>query len=267
MTLRILFLLSLLASTVLGLKAQEDTEARPQIVELKDGSRLLGTIISDTDYAVQLVILTGDTLEIGYKYISSVGDTEDLRIRRVSSKRVRPPKKHISKSLVTELSIGGSLQGDDGAAGLIVNASITKMLNDKVGVGVGAGYMTYSKFVSFYPISSGFVPIYVSSKYVLSETNDIKPFVQLAAGYGVGINKQRFEFQSQYFTENGLFGQMQVGTSISNRGNYNLTVALNLNVQSTKGNLSGLDWNSNLPFSSSFELVMIRPGFSIGLMF
>ena len=120
----------------------------------------------------------------------------------------------------------------------------------------------YNKVVSFYPINSSYVPIYGAAKYIVSETNDTKPYIQLAVGYAIGINKQRFEFQSEYSTENGLFGQVQLGTSISVRGKYNFVVSLNLNVQSTKGNLSGLDWNANLPFSSSFDLVMIRPGFS-----
>ena len=267
MNYRALLTFIVLIGAWLSLNAQVNESIRPQIIELKDGSRLLGTVISNRDYSVSLVLLTGDTLDIGYKYIESVGDTDDSRVRRVSSKKVRFPKRHISKSIINSLSIGGTVQGDEGAAGLNINTQVMKMLNDKFGLGIGSGYMTYNKVVSFYPINSSYVPIYGAAKYIVSETNDTKPYIQLAAGYGIGINKQRFEFQSEYSTENGLFGQVQLGTSISVRGKYNLVVSLKLNVQSTKGNLSGLDWNANLPFSSSFDLVMIRPGFSMGIMF
>ena len=267
MILRILLVVTLFLNALSDILSQEDSKPLPQIVELKDGSKLLGTLISDTDYAIQMVILTGDTIEIGYKYISSVGAKKDSRIQRVLPRKIKLPIKHVSKTFITNISIGGSSQGNDEDAGLIVNTSLMKMLNDKVGIGIGTGYMTYNKPVSFYDINTGFVPIYATTRYVLPQNTDSKPFVQLAAGYAIGINRQRFDFQSEYITENGLFGQAQLGITIANRRSYNLSIALSLNIQKTKGVLSGLDWNTNQPFSSSFDLVMVRPGLSIGVLF
>ncbi len=146
---RALLTLIVLIGAWLNLNAQVSEFIRQQIIEHKDGSRLLGTVISNTDYSVSLVLLTGDTLDIGFKYIESVGDTDDSRVYRVSFKKVRLPKKHISKNIINSLSIGGSVQGDEGAAGLNINTQVMKMLNDKFGLGIGSGYMTYNKVISF----------------------------------------------------------------------------------------------------------------------
>jgi len=40
-----------------------------KVVHLKDGTILKGEIIEDTDYKIKLVIGTGDTLDVGYKFI------------------------------------------------------------------------------------------------------------------------------------------------------------------------------------------------------
>ena len=128
------FLVLLFSATTMALLGQSQENPPPQIVELKDGSRLLGTILEDNDYAVTITILTGDTLEIGYKYISAVGPVDDSRVvrRNTATKPIIPPKTFVDKDLIKVISVGFTF-GDGGSGGLLASFDVIKMLNDRLG--------------------------------------------------------------------------------------------------------------------------------------
>ena len=265
------FGLSLLFSLVVSFcfgQVQEDKP--PQIIELKDGGRLLGTVIEDTDYAVTITILTGDTLIIGYKYISAVGSVDDYRVRPVGAKTVKKqqkPKSFIEKDLIKSLSIGASFQGEGGSGGFIGAADVIKMTNSRLGVGGGVSYTTHQKFFGFNSVNMSHLPVYVSSRYVFSGAKTLKPFVQLDLGYGLGINTSRFDFNGDYRFEGGAYSRIQFGTSIANRLSYNMTLSFSLLYQKTGGNIRGIDFVFGDPFESVFDLTIIRPGLSFGMAF
>jgi len=48
------------------------TSINGQVILLKDGSAINGTVIKDTENEVQVIILNSDTLEISYKYIDKL---------------------------------------------------------------------------------------------------------------------------------------------------------------------------------------------------
>ena len=99
------------------------------------------------------------------------------------------------------------------------------------------------------------------------DTNDFTLFVQCSIGHGFGVKTNRPRFQYEYGFSNGVYGQLQFGTTFSSRAKYNILVAINLDTQKLRGELSGLDWNTNLPFVSDFDLSLIRPGISVGFIF
>ena len=247
---------------------QSQEEKPPQIVELKDGSRLLGTILEDNDYAVTIAILTGDTLEIGYKYISSVGPIDDSRVvrRGAAAKPIIPPKTFIDKDLIKVISVGFTF-GDGGSGGLLASFDVIKMLNDRIGVGGGVAFNTHQRFVGFNRIDMSHLPVHVSSRYVFKESKTIKPFVQLDLGYGFGIATERFDFDATYNFNSGVYGQFQLGTTIANRQNYNMQLSLNLLYQRTGGTINGFDFNFGNRFESDFDLDLIRPGFTLAVVF
>lgn len=267
-------------SALLG-QTQEDIP--PQIVELKDGGRLLGSILEDNEYAVTIVILTGDTLEIGYKYISAVGPLDDSRVRRVvgnrrsvarggdTAKSELYDKEFVSNDIIKIISVGIT-SGEGGAgAGLLGSLDLIKMLNAKLGIGGGLAFNRHQRFiindVTFNRIDLRFLPVYVSSRYVIAESMTFKPFAQLDVGYGFGIATDRFGFDSEYNFNGGPYGQLHVGTTIANRRKYNMQLSLNLLYQRTSGNITGFDFNFGNPFESDFNLSIIRPGFTVGIVF
>ena len=284
----ILFLLlSIAASSLFG---QSRQDSPPQIVELKDGSRLLGTILEDNDYAVTIAIITGDTLEIGYKYISAVGPIDDSRVvrrgenggivqrgdnnsvieRGDTTKPGLYVKDFVDSDMLKVISAGISF-GDESGGGFIGSFHLIKKLNPKLGVGGGLSFNTYTRFilndVSTTLLDMSFLPVYVSSRYVIGESITFKPFLQLDLGYGFGIATDRFDFNSDFSFNGGAYGQLHLGTTIANYRNYNMQLSLNLLYQGTSGNISGFDFNFNNQFQSSFDLNLIRPGFTLGIVF
>jgi len=262
------FLFLLFSATTLTLLGQSQQDQTPRIVELKDGSRLLGTIIEDNDYAVTIAILTGDTLEIGYKYISAVGPLDDSRVARrgAVTKPIIPPKTFIDKDLIKVISVGFTF-GDEGSGGFLASFDVIKMLNDRFGVGGGFSYTTHRRFIGFERIDLSILPLHASLRYVFKESKTLKPFVQLDLGYGIGIDTERFDFNSEYDFNGGIYSQLHFGTTLANRQNYNMQLSLNLLYQNTSGNIRGFDFNLREPFESNFDLDLIRPGFTIAVVF
>lgn len=263
------FLVLLFSATTIALLGQSQENPPPQIVELKDGSRLLGTILEDNDYAVTITILTGDTLEIGYKYISAVGPVDDSRVVRrntAATKPIIPPKTFVDKDLIKVISVGFTF-GDGGSGGFLASFDVIKMLNDRLGVGGGISYNTHQRFIGFERIDMSILPLHASSRYVFKESKTLKPFLQLDLGYGVGLDTERFGFSSEYDFNGGVYGQLQFGTTLANRQNYNIQLSLNLLYQTVSGNIRGFDFNFGDPFESNFDLDLIRPGFTIAVVF
>jgi len=263
-----LFVILLFAATTSALLGQTQEDQPPQIVELKDGSRLLGTVIEDNDYAITITILTGDTLEIGYKYISKVGPIDDYRVvrRGAVDKPKIPSKTFIDKDLLKVLSVGFSF-GDGGDGGLIASFDVIKMLNDRLGFGGGLSFVTHQRFIGFTRVDMSYLPLHATSRYILAESKSMKPFVQLDLGYGIGIETDRFDFNSEYNFNSGLYGQFQLGATIANRQDYNIQLSLNLVYQKTSGTIRGFDFNFNDQFESNFDLTLIRPGFTVAVVF
>lgn len=264
---RLFFLLIFLgvASALLG---QTQDDKLPQIVELKDGSRLLGTILEDNDYAVTIAILTGDTLEIGYKYISAVGPVGDSRVLRrgAAGATTLPDKAFIDDELIKIISSGFTF-GEGATGGYILSFHLIKMLNDRIGIGGGLSFNTHQRFIGFNRLDMSHLPVHLSSRYILTESKSLKPYVHLDLGYGFGISTDRFDFNSQYSFNSGAYGQVQLGTTIANRKNYNMQLSLNLVYQKTSGIINGFDFNFDTPFESVFDLTLVRPGFTIGVVF
>ncbi len=234
----------------------------PRIVELKDGSRLLGRVISETEYAIELVIATGDTLDISYKYISQVGTNNDIRIRKIKKKL---PNVHLEKLTIYKISLGPTFS-DDGETGFIASAEAYRRVSSRLLIGGGVGYSKLVLPVNGYFLSMNYVPLYAVFQLNLSNAK-IRPYIQSNVGYGIGLENSSFLFQASNTYESGLFGQLSIGVDIANSKSYKANVAFTTLIQRTNGLLEGLDWNTNLPFTSNYESTIIRPGIIVGISF
>ncbi len=259
-----LFLVMLFAAS--GLMAQDGTD----IVYLKDGSQIKGDIIEDTDYAVTIVMSFGDTLTLGYKYISSVNERpstlyeEDPKGRRL---RVKSPKYHKEEGIFVMAELGAVFAGDDGDSDGIASIQAGKRVMDgRVYVGAGLAYRAYSDVINSYFLTSDLMPLYAYGRYNVY-TNMSRLYISGHAGYSVTLPNDNFFWQGTHDYDGGLYGRLGFGLILAGRKQIRPLFELSIGYQQMSGVLMGQTWDSNLPFTTEYTATYIRPALSIGIEF
>ncbi len=250
---------SVLIALLLGhlVNGQED---KKEEVYLKDGSVLVGHILEDTDYAIKILLGSGDTLDIGYKYVESIGVKE----RRKSSFIELAPRFHKEQGILFQLSLNSIYS--DVETGSEVALNVAKRFGPRINVGGGVAYTTWANYVNWIYVRSNYIPVYAYGRYYFNDKL-VRLFTSAKLGYGLALNNNNFFFQGTHDLNGGMFSQASLGIHIANRRKVRVLIALTGNYQRATGRLEGIDWNTNLPFVSDYRAHYIRPGLSIGVEF
>lgn len=244
-----------------NISAQKVTENR---IFLKDGSIIYGEILRDDDYAVQILLTSGDTLLIGYKYIKSVGlENEVLKETRKKSYLMDKIHKYEGYFIQAEAGVVWS-RNEDSAGQVFLNAGwrLTKKFN----VGAGAGYVEMPKCLQHIWIEPSFVPIYAYSRFFFND-NTLRIFSSAKVGYGISAGEGGFfQFGTSHEYSGGLFSQIGAGIQVANRKAVKAMLQLNLTLQDSNGHYESRDFNGQL-IVSDYSISYFRPGMTVGIEF
>ena len=171
------FRVLLITSTCLTLLNGQD-KSTPKTIYLKDGSVLKGQIIEDNEFFIQIVINTGDTLQVGYKNIV------EHPVGR-SSRRVPPEKNYSDAAFFWNINAVGHLI--KGGGGEII-ANFGYRPNNKLNFGIGVGALSREDELALLYLSPSYVHFSPFLRYYLT---DQKPriFISGSAGYSFALDQ------------------------------------------------------------------------------
>jgi hypothetical protein len=231
---------------------------------LKDGSILIGQLISDDDYAVEIVLISGDTVKIGYKHIESIG--QQVVKTKSHNRRTKFEKEHNYSGTFVHAELGGIWSGQEDNGGAQLYLSVGQRLSRNWNLGGGIGYVLLPKTFRFIWLEPTFVPIYGYSRYYFSD-KVFRLYTSGKLGYGISTNHHpSFQFNTSNDYGGGLFGQLGIGLHIANRKKIKAMIELNGTFQHTSGHYEALDFNG-LPVSSDYNIHFLRPGLTVGIEF
>lgn len=162
-----------------------------QVILLKDGSALSGTVIKDTDSGVQIIVLNSDTLEFSHKYIDKL-ITKETYQELYLNQRVIP--RHKTEGLFLNLeplanpfaiSAGKRLNGNWNIGGTVFHGRISA---DVFGVAPYIRYYFGDNLFSYRIFTDAFV----------------------------GVSKRRSSFFSRAVNEYPLTSSVAVGIQLPN---------------------------------------------------
>lgn len=236
-----------------------------QTLYLKDGSIIKGEIVEDSDYRVRMVIASGDTLTIGYKFVHSIGRANQ---DKAVTKKHNTPAVHLDNGRIVALSLGPTFsQSQD--AGFQISLDAGQRLNNKLHIGGGLAYHSFMKGFQFIYVEHDFLSAHGYGRYYFNDAQ-IKYFVQAKIGYGVAVS-DRFsrDFNTEYYDEysGGLTSQLSFGTHFASREKFRFFAEFNLSYQKVTGSYGAFDWVTNLPITSSYDINYLRPGIKAGIEF
>lgn len=265
---RYLFVLFWFLGIALDLKGQADSIKVDKTVYLKDGSVLKGEIIEDNDFAVTLVIFSGDTLVIGYKHINSVG-ADLLETNQRYIRKPRKPQFHKTEGLFVTISSGIILSQDEPTAQLSVIGG--KRINENLLLGAGVGVFDYTKVLSNYYMYNSYAALTGYGRYYFN-TDKTKYYTALRLGYGLSLDLgEEFPNDQNNHYDGGVTGQVSLGVHFASRRKWRFLVEANLGYQKTSGRINTFDWNqpnwTNFPITIEYDITFIRPGISVGIEF
>lgn len=254
---------SILCSTAYGQVEIAEPSAKTRVY-LKDGSILVGQLLSDDDYAVEMILISGDTVRIGYKYIESVGSREAAPITKYRNPKIG--KEHNYGGTFIYAEIGGSWSDNEDNGGGQFFLTAGQRISRKLNLGGGIGYVILPKTFRFIWLEPTFVPLYGYSRYYFNE-KVFRIYSSAKLGYGISTNRDPFlQFNTVNNYGGGLFGQIGVGVHIANRKKIKALIELNGTYQHTSGHYEALDFNG-LPVSSDYNIHFLRPGLTVGIEF
>ncbi|MDZ4749482.1 MAG: hypothetical protein SH808_13425 [Saprospiraceae bacterium] len=183
-TFRYAVLLFILISANL-LNAQDSVSTKPivDVVWLKDGSKLSGTILKwELALGMEFKLITGAIVNIPKEEIMKV--YQDLpfssQVKQVPEFYPRGPRHYSFREQGIYQTISGFLNfSDPGGAG--VHYSIGHRFNRLLGVGIGAGFESNDFFYT-----RNIVPVYAEARGFLLPQR-ISPYYALKIGYGFAL--------------------------------------------------------------------------------
>jgi hypothetical protein len=212
------------------LKAQiSSAQAYQDIVQLKNGSRLIGQITYyHPDSALHLVLQTGQTMRYSANQIKKV---QMFGTDIIKTERSEKPYQFREKGLYNAFAVVGNFgrhidiwgKSVRTHMGFGIQNSTGYMFNRLIGVGVGAGFDSYYMNEG----NSDVLSVFGEARTYLRR-NVISEYISFVAGYGQPL---KIEDENLTSRSGGFMIQPTVGWRLGGSNRYNFFVDLGMRVQ------------------------------------
>lgn len=226
------------------------------VVNLADGSILVGKIIEDTDYLVRIIIETGDTLTIGYKKIvqsQNKNRREKFKVERT----------FIEGGYFAYLAIRSYLQSRSSTEVAVV---LGKRISNQWNLGIALNYHEKEDFIEFSFINPGILNLGLYGRYNVYNGYP-KIFIDGEAGYGFVVSGSGRSFD--LFERNingGAQGSLSAGVHFAGRKSVRWLVNAGVKYNDTNGNLHSFDQFNGEVFID-YTKKYLSPYFGVGIEF
>ena len=206
------------------------------IVIYRDGSVFVGKLLNDKKLSMQMVISTGDTINLRLVDIKKIRhiDKDILLFGGV--------KYHYTNGLFFNLQIGSSLEDVDNQTSQ-VDFIVGYRFNKKLAAGIGVGNSYNSTFSFGTWIDANAIPVFGYGRYYLPFDIKVRPFVSTKLGWSFP-NQDAFNGDHQ----GGVLFQPEIGVNFASRKKTRFIISIGQQLQNIKGDLLNFD-----PFGNRIE--------------
>ncbi len=252
-------------SSFLTFSQDENSETTRCIYYTKDGSVIIGDLISDNFIASQLVIFTGDTILIPKDEIINRYKYRDLHYY---------PKGrfHYKSGVHIDINQGIGFGGNGGLT--LLDISLNNRITPRIDAGIGVGSQrNFSTFTVLsgnnemtFNINRHSIPLYVQGKYYLNK-NRRSMYAHLRVGYTHGKDS---DFLEQNTSKNGFLLNYGIGFSKATKGSVKTFFLISQTHNYASGTASAVDQRFFTGFQTErpqfdYNLWLNRLTFSWGL--
>ena len=251
----LLFIILILSTSSL---VSQEKPSSPDVIQLKDGSIIKGSIIDDTDYHIRMVISTGDTLTIGYKYIHTQGDASALYPARLRQFPDGPYFYIIQGS-------GNFLIEPN----YDVSAAWGKRISKRWQAGLEMSYLNLESIEHTLYHREGFLGFGVYSRYIIS-TGAPRLFTDMSLGYGMGVTRSYIFDDDPGFSEDYsgsvIYAKPAVGWHFAADGSWSFLLKIGVRISYLDGEYS-YGGDRSFPVTTVYDKWSLAPMLSVGFEF
>ena len=223
MTRSLLFLLILFSLVTNDLDGQSEQKK----IRLKDGSTLVGEVIEDTDYWIKMVIETGDTLTIGYKYIAQ---TKSKR-----SSRSLKPFTFKDGDYLFNIGMRYLFESENTYE---ITMSAMRRFSNRLYAGISTSHLRREDIINDNYIDPNFLNLGASLRYDLFQKKQ-RIFLEGEFGYS-WVTNQQFGFGPEpSFIDGGWQGSLYTGIHFPSRQKIWWLLYGGIRMSKTSGQLKG----------------------------
>ncbi len=235
---------------------EAETEKLVDVVYLKDGSRLIGTILKwDLERGMEFQLSTGAIILIPKLDIKNVAQNSAVKAEQVdinvAEPTVRTPKVYSFREKGWYHTTSGFLNFSfQGGAG--VHHAMGYRFNRLLGVGLGTGIETHD-----FDFKRNFIPVYAEVRGFLLPKK-ITPYYALKIGYGFAL---RDEINGTIAAKGGFHFSPEAGVRFG-ASEVSYYLGLEYKLQNGSFTWNGFDWSGNTTITDhiSYRRVEIRTG-------
>jgi len=225
--------------------------SKKQEVHLKDGTVLIGDIIEDSDYMIKLVISTGDTLDLGYKYIDHIGPKKD-RVKRKREPLVLP-----DGGWTIDVAAMNYIGGDRPSSWELMTG---KIISKQQHAGLLLRYRPESYNIRIWRGDQHYMDIGAFYRHFINKKTTVRFFAEASAGISVLLDDNSFQPTA---TGNHPHASLSIGTRLMGKSRLGFTVKAGMAYHKTT--VSTTEAASNITFD--FLKESFSPHVTIGLNF
>ena len=246
-------------------------ELESRKVHLLDGSVLVGQVIEDNDYFIRIVIFSGDTLKIGYKYINTSASAQRITNDLPNSDNPYRWTNRRKTFLASGLMYGGNLRlGFSNDNSPEIQGFLGKRWSSRWNAGFGFSYTHRCFQVGDFFENIGFVTPSFFARYYLSSSEKPRWFVSTDLGYAISTNKDyEWEFY-QESSEGGVYGRLGVGIHFPSKREMRWLLDFGLSYQQSSGSMgfeSDPFGSGNTPVRIAYNKTHLVPHIGVGIEF
>lgn len=225
-------------------------------IYLKDGSILEGYVIADNDRYVELIKLSNDTIQVGYKHISSVGK---------APKNYKVKRDNILKKSGIAITAIGNIMHDFGLSQDFISPELTisKRLNQgKYNIGIALAYNPYTFISNFQSLESNFLSAAAYGRYYLTQKK-VRILVDGKIGYSYALEEMG-ESRLIHDYNGEIVSALGMGVHIPSSWKISMLIRAGVNHLKTTGVYS---FSTNGNNSTAYSRKLIHPYVGIALEF
>jgi len=237
---------------------QKDDSSTRAFVELKDGSQLLGNILSDDDLTLEFEMIDSNVLILKHGYIREIKkEGKDISLTRGG-------RYNYNRGLfINIMPIGFGLNfGTNGPGGTFSSQLVAGyQLNKRLGIGGGFGFEYLAGSISDNFFDFWILPTYAYTKYNINLNG---PRVYALGKLGAARVIQGFWRNDDINTS--LYTALGFGVAFPTKWAGRFVFELSNSMVLTKGTLFNWDSFGN-PITQEFRSLVRRPSLKVGIAF